>query len=247
MELLAGVTILWQGVGHRIELHPGNIAVKCGAGIYLGEADALRTAESAGLPVPHVHAVGSPENAFIKMDYILGQSLDKVWKDMAAAQKGDIARQLRDILVTMRSVPPPATTIGACDGTGVLDSRLYHTYLAPVCNDEEAFNDYLVSGFIPKVPPAIRDAVRARLRRNHRMVLSHCDLSPRNIMVHDGKILALVDWEDAGWYPEYWEYAKFFHRNDPRDDWWCYAAEIFPEQYPDELVDYIAFLKWQCP
>jgi hypothetical protein len=44
-----------------------------------------------------------------------------------------------------------------------------------------------------------------------------------NIMVQDGKILALVDWEDAGWYPEYLSPSQ-----SSTDDWWYYEAEIFP-------------------
>jgi aminoglycoside phosphotransferase len=239
------VTLLFKGNGHRVELHPENIAVKTGHGICLGEADGLRAAERAGLPVPHVHETGSMSKAvrYIRMDYVPGQPLDKIWNDMTTPQKTSIARQLRDILVKMRSVTPPF--IGACDGTEIRDSRVYNIYTAPVCSDEHAFNEYLISGLNAKVAPAIRKSLRARLRTDHRIVLSHCDLAPRNIMVQDGTIVGLLDWEDAGYYAEYWEYVKFFQRNSPGNDWWCFAAEIFPEEYPDELVDYIALLKWQ--
>jgi Ser/Thr protein kinase RdoA (MazF antagonist) len=75
-------------------------------------------------------------------------------------------------------------------------------------------------------------------------VFSHRDLTPRNILVHEGKISGLVDWEDSGWYPEYWEYVKFFQR--PADKGWKdYAEDIFPEYYHDELVDFTAISKWQ--
>lgn len=30
----------------------------------------------------------------------------------------------------------------------------------------------------------------------------------RNVMVQDGKFSGFVDWENAGWYPEYWDYTK---------------------------------------
>ena len=35
--------------------------------------------------------------------------------------------------------------------------------------------------------------------------LTHGDLAPRNIIVDDGKIAAIVDWETFGWYPDFWE------------------------------------------
>lgn len=222
--------------------------MKKAKGLYLGEADALRIAEAAGLPVPHVYSAGMSDDVeFIEMDFIPGQTLEQVWNDMTAEQKGDIAKQLRGILIAMRSIPPPSQMIVSCDGTGVWETRKYRTYDAPPCLDEQAFNEYLLSGLTFKTPPAVRDAFAEKLRTNHRVVLSHCDLAPRNIIVRDGKVVALIDWADAGWYPEYWEYVKFFQRNFPRDDFWCYASEIFPELYPHELVDYIALLTWQLP
>ncbi|TFY63573.1 hypothetical protein EVJ58_g3183 [Rhodofomes roseus] len=41
----------------------------------------------------------------------------------------------------------------------------------------------------------------------HTVVLSHGDLAPHNILVMDGHITGVIDWEAAGWYPEYWEYT----------------------------------------
>jgi hypothetical protein len=44
--------------------------------------------------------------------------------------------------------------------------------------------------------------------RQYRTSFSRADLCTRNIIVRDGKIAAMVDWQFAGWYPEYWEYTK---------------------------------------
>lgn len=30
-------------------------------------------------------------------------------------------------------------------------------------------------------------------------------------MIKNGRVAAIIDWEMAGWYPEYWEYAKAFY------------------------------------
>lgn len=250
LTIPAGATVIFWGASkhHRVELHPGNIAVKKAIGVFLGEADALRTAGMAGLPVPQVYGTGTSNGLnYIQMDFIPGQTLEQAWKDMTADRKSDVAKQLRDILTAMRSVPPPPQLIGACDGSGIRDTRAWHTYDGPVCPDERAFNEYLISGLNPKTPPAVRDAFAVKLCTNHREVLSHCDLAPRNIMVRDGRIVALIDWADAGWYPEYWEHVKFFQRNWPGNDFWCYASEIFPQSYPSELVDYIALMTWQLP
>jgi len=42
----------------------------------------------------------------------------------------------------------------------------------------------------------------------HKIVLTHGDLAARNILVRDARVVAIVDWEMAGFYPEYWGYIK---------------------------------------
>lgn len=230
----------------KVVLHPDNTVVKSGKRIAMGEAEALRVAVHAGVPAPCVHDMHTTSDGQgrIRMDYVQGQPLDTLWPDMSVDQKKDIARQLREMVEKMRSVPPPPNFIGACDGTEIRDTRLYFTYHSPPCRDKEAFNEFLLSSLYEHTPSLVRVAFSQRLRTNHRIVLSHCNLTPRNILVQDGKINGLVDWEDSGWYPEYWEYVKFFQRTTDKD-WKQYAEDIFPELYHDELVDFIAISKWQ--
>ncbi|TPX11419.1 uncharacterized protein E0L32_007838 [Thyridium curvatum] len=217
-----GATVLHKLYGRRVTFHPGNIAKKSGKRICLQEADALRIAEEAGLPVPHVHHVEMTADGknHISMDYIEGQVLSEVWPTYSEVQKRAIIQQL-----------------------------LYFTYNAPACQDEQGFNEYLMGALMPQVSGPIRRAFEKRWRRtDHRVVFTHSDVAPRNIIVRDDKVVGLIDWEDAGWYPEYWEYVKFFQRSSTADaDWKDAADEIFPQAYPDELVDYIALSKWLAP
>ena len=78
-------------------------------------------------------------------------------------------------------------------------------------------------------------------------MFTHGDLTPRNLLIKDGRIHALVDWEFAGWYPEYWEYVKFFERPTRCRDWKDFADVIFPQSYPEELVTFQAIVRWQNP
>ena len=43
---------------------------------------------------------------------------------------------------------------------------------------------------------------------NHAIRFTHADLSPGNIMVDKGHVMGILDWQEAGWYPEYWEYVN---------------------------------------
>lgn len=55
--------------------------------------------------------------------------------------------------------------------------------------------------------------------RNHVIVMTHGDFSPRNIIVQGSKVVAIVDWEMSGYYPEYWEYVKALYRPAWESDW----------------------------
>lgn len=39
------------------------------------------------------------------------------------------------------------------------------------------------------------------------LVFTHGDLSSFNVMVKKRKVTGIIDWETAGWAPEYWEYT----------------------------------------
>jgi thiamine kinase-like enzyme len=60
-------------------------------------------------------------------------------------------------------------------------------------------------------------------------VFSHSDLQAKNILVHNTQAqgssvkndfeISVVNWEEAGWYPDYWEYAAMFVGFLWTDDW----------------------------
>lgn len=240
--------MLHKVFNRKVVLHPDKTVVKSGKRIAMGEAEALKVAALAGIPGPRfLEADTTPDGQKnIRMSYVQGQSLDTLWPSMTVDQKKAIARQLRVMLEKMRSVTPPANVIGACDGTEIRDTRVHFTYHSPPCQDEKAFNEYLSASLHEHTPPLVREAFSRRLRTNHRIVFTHCDLTPRNILMQDGQIQGLVDWEDSGWYPEYWEYVKFFQR--PADkDWKLYAQDIFPQLYHEELVGFIAMSNSRTP
>jgi thiamine kinase-like enzyme len=42
-------------------------------------------------------------------------------------------------------------------------------------------------------------------------VFTHADLHPSNILIDRGRLSGIVDWECAGFYPEYWEFTKLMY------------------------------------
>ncbi|KAI1144064.1 kinase-like domain-containing protein [Hypoxylon sp. FL0543] len=118
-----------------------------------------------------------------------------------------IANQLKDYVAQLRDIPKLAKSDAAiCNtlGEACRDSRIRGASPVGPFADEAAFSQILRFSDDPA-------------RRGHRIVFTHADLNPRNILVDqtvqsDGSIgwsvTGIVDWETAGYYPEYWDYTK---------------------------------------
>lgn len=74
----------------------------------------------------------------------------------------------------------------------------------------KAFNDWFA--LLHQLPFEHRydDPNRRLLPDDGDIKFTHCDLNRVNMIVvsRSPARLVLVDWEQAGWYPEYWEYCK---------------------------------------
>ncbi|KAJ7064126.1 hypothetical protein C8F01DRAFT_1250378 [Mycena amicta] len=72
---------------------------------------------------------------------------------------------------------------------------------------------------------------------SYRTTFVHGDLAPRNIIVRNAKIVAILDWELGGWYPEYWEYTTAWYANRSMLTFQeLFLGEGFSQRYPEELI-----------
>ena len=72
----------------------------------------------------------------------------------------------------------------------------------------------------PAAPPLRRLALETQHNIGLRTLsLPHGDLSSFNIIADDDKVTGIIDWETAGWMPEYWEYTSAWHVN-PMNPFW---------------------------
>jgi thiamine kinase-like enzyme len=85
------------------------------------------------------------------------------------------------------------------------------------------------------------------MQTDHSIRFTHGGLSPRNVIIQEGQRQAVVDWEFAGWYPEHFEYVKFFECTTDSKDWKNFAPHIIEVAYGEELVVHQAILRWQGP
>ena len=71
---------------------------------------------------------------------------------------------------------------------------------------------------------------------------THADVHPTNVIVSASgqpRVLALIDWGQSGWYPDYWEFFKMCYTTHWEDEWrkiWV-PKMIEPQEYEKYLMD----------
>lgn len=82
-------------------------------------------------------------------------------------------------------------------------------------------------------PSEIPDPWRQSLPDDSAVVFTHADLHRSNILISPEKphcIISIIDWQQSGWYPDYWEFCKAEYTADHRSEW---VKEHIP-QFLDE-------------
>lgn len=199
------------------------------------EAEMMQHAAANGVLAPRVHGLydiytddpDRPTGCAMLSDLVPGVPLYDIWDDLSDAGKDGMVAQLKEQVARIRACIQPY--IGRVDNkpTRNVYDRLPTTYCGPFPN-EEAFDDWCVE----RVPVGFfglahwkwpRWLEKERRKSSGRFVLTHGDLSPHNIMVKDGKITGIVDWERSGFFPQYAEYAfamKLCHKFQAGEKWW---------------------------
>ncbi|KAG4426858.1 hypothetical protein IFR04_000289 [Cadophora malorum] len=213
----------------------GNRVVKSGPDLRPSEAETMIFIKKhTAIPIPHVYSDHSGTDGSITMEYIRGERLDKVWKGLPQEEKLGLAEELRRILSELRGLK--GQYIGSINHGEAIDGRKFDIRGGPF-ETEAAFNQFLLSDTFPSTATILRDIASRSLRTDHEIIFAHGDFAPRNIMVADGKITGILDWEYSGWYPEYWDFVKSFNAADHRIDWYNYVERIFPICYETEYIN----------
>ncbi|KAB8229917.1 uncharacterized protein BDW43DRAFT_314563 [Aspergillus alliaceus] len=201
------------------------LILKGGTGTRPCEANILKLVAEAGeregsraIPLPKVHRTLNIESedvilgvkCLILMDFVDGRSVEQCWGDLSQAERVDVVSQVASIITTLRSIPlsdqqqqkPGPVGCKCCVargfwftdiGAGPFDSKEHL---------EAWFNDRLeISQKFHQAPDTVPPF------HFDKLVLTHLDIAPRNLILDpDGKVW-LIDWGDAGIYPDGFEVA----------------------------------------
>lgn len=206
---------------------------------------------------PRLYAMyrDSDDRLFLVMEFLEGESLDGLWKSLSDDEKSHIMSRLKDMFDGMHSLPSPGF-YGSVD-KGCMPHHLFYSYptdqsiSGPFLHENEVNN--AIAGKLRSIytynkkysyKSDFYERHLSRVLSGHRPVFSHSDIYRKNIMIHKTDkhtpencdyIVALVDWEYAGWYPSYWDYAISFTHFCWDDDW-PERFESFLEPWPAEAA-----------
>ena len=228
----------WVGITYdnQIAQLPFGLILKWSDGTRMEEVLTMQVARAAGFPVPRVICYGEhPDTPHapvsILMTRVPGKELGQVYETLSSEDKMSILQQFKGYLEVMRrwSNPWGGNRICSLLGTAIRSVRVPDHSAGPFESEEE-FNEYLIrpswsGGFSSDTEYAKALSVAKRMQNiTHSIVFTHGDLKPHNILVSEGRITGFLDWESAGWYPDYWDFTTALRFT--REDFWWYNFVI---------------------
>ena len=229
-------------------------AVKFSNGIPLSEAENMKfLAANSKVLVPKVYTAFidlETNQTFIIMEYIRGDNPQKLLPSLMPTEKVIICKLVKDAIIKLQKISLPGYL-------GTLNHQPYHDSVfwtkdnnplisGPFANQKEMncrILERLHQTELSQYIQLLQKTVDSTLH-NHHPVFTHGDLQLKNIMVekaesrNDGspafKII-LIDWEIAGWYPEYWEFCNATISCRFKPNWLELIPDIL-DQYPVEYL-----------
>lgn len=179
---------------------------------------------------------------YFLMEELPGVPLESVIDTMTVDELNHVADQLSGIMAEMRQLT--STTIGSVTG-GPARNVFFPWPFQPQSSwsSVEEFISYyrdLLSEFC--APDYVEELLEC-LPRDASVHLVHGDLYPRNILVNGSTITSIIDWEYAGFYPDFWEYTHMQYdgyRGWRTPGWDHVLARVFPEPYREKEVATVA-------
>lgn len=143
--------------------------------------------------------------SFIVERRITGTTLDEAWSSLRDEQKkaiahltGQICRTLAQSTSQLFETASHSSIVESFFGSRRFDSPepSWKPCMLEIMSvaDFEEFSTRFFDGTRQSVGEAF--------------LFYHADLGPGNIMVHDGRFVGIIDWESAGYFPEWWIATK---------------------------------------
>lgn len=152
------------------------------------------------------------------MERVPGITLKEAWDDLTLEQHRTIGTEIAEYLAEARKFT--STKPEAPDGQPLRDQNFgaQYDYVDLMTTDREEW--------WARMEPRINRSKASQekimkfkesypLKEGAKYVLSHGDLNSSNIMVKDGHVTGIIDWEHGGYRPEWWEWNEWKGSREP--------------------------------
>jgi len=213
------------------------LCVKYGDRVDLAEAAAMQfVARHTSIPVPRIHCAFTRRHGvtYIVMEHIDGDDVGRGWVFRDERSKAAIRAQLARFVREMRQIPAPGPGVANVDGGSLFDPRIsVPTWRFGPFTSIQAFHEFLHDGYSPEPlsPPEVGDLIAQHNGSWPQPTFTHGDLSSLNILANGDRVVGIVDWETAGWFPSYWECTTACQVN-PQNSFWIEEIDKFLEPFP---------------
>ncbi|GIK07577.1 hypothetical protein Aspvir_003243 [Aspergillus viridinutans] len=229
----AEVRALSKDIGRRPEPAPIrfenlNLIVKFGRYVTTCEALNLWMIKKVfgdEVPVPELFGwrVDDKNYVFIYMELIKGPTLAECWEHLSIMEKRSILDQLCRITENLHRLAQDASDqfVGSINRQHPLDYVFTDQPRGGPFPSVKEFNDWFALLHQLRFTRRYDDPNRCLLPDTGDIKFTHADLDRRNIIissVNPGRVV-IVDWQQSGWYPDYWEYCKALYTCWYEDEW----------------------------
>lgn len=182
------------------------------------------------------------------MEYMPGKTLGESWPTLDAAAKERVCCDTWALIAKLREIPRPKNDDGALYLRADGSSRIVQHLLAdwndvhPPMKTDEDLRKRIWGRYVEMNGLSFPEGETAfdRLPRSDVSVFTHGDIHPGNILVEPVevagassgvRITALLDFELAGWYPDYWELSEIMRPCWKDDEWKEFMDRTKPKEW----------------
>ncbi|PGH11071.1 hypothetical protein AJ79_05113 [Helicocarpus griseus UAMH5409] len=198
--------------GSRVKSLPLGLCLKRCRGNTENEANALRLIEkntSINAPKLIGYAVIDKKSGFLLMTKLPGIPLSKVYYRTTYEEREKMAKNLADWISQLRRIPNKSgRLIANVSGGPITDHMSEPDQHRGPYNSVEEFNDDLTQKVFNIQEHKSKQPIATLYRKKYDVCFTHSDLHNTNILVQNGQLSGLIDWENAGFKPEYWEFVR---------------------------------------
>ncbi|POR34113.1 Uncharacterized protein TPAR_05773 [Tolypocladium paradoxum] len=173
------------------------------------------------IPVPEIVQEWTENGRyFLITKRIPGVPLQEAWPAMSETERDCVAKQTVDCLLQLRKLC--SAKIQSLEEEPVYSAFLFRNGYGlpqgPFASDDQLWDG--MAEALKRGPENTRRLLQQRMPPAQPYTFTHGDLTARNVIVEDGKLMGIIDWEGSGFFPVWWEFVSTGIAEDQDDRAW---------------------------